>query len=331
MNANQAMLEAHVKFEVDRLTGSGLAQTITQEVPAFFDWLDTTSLADLITPKAAAKLFLSTTETIELTPDAAEMLATVVRGVHVAAMKDKSKLRDVVSHESFEQVAGSVAQMAELRAAVTAQITTNEVYASLISHVLYQGIKNYLQAENVIARKVPGASTLMRMSQNAINSAAPKLEQAVDRQLTAFVNSNIQDSIRDSKSYLDKVLDDELIRTVVAEVWESNADSTIAEFAALVPPDSVDDFVAAGNTAWIHLRQTKLFATLVQKAVTTLFAEYGDRPLGELAAQAGIGRDHVADLLTQVLTPVLGKAAADGYLETRIRQHFAAFYDSYSA
>ncbi len=116
-----------------------------------------------------------------------------------------------------------------LRKAATTQIATSEVYSRLLSHVIYQGIKNYLQSENTITRKVPGASTLMRIGQNAINTAAPKLEKTIDRQLTAFVNANIQDSIRESKRYLDKVLDQELMVEVADEVWDTNAKSTVAD------------------------------------------------------------------------------------------------------
>lgn len=331
MNANQEMFDAHVRFELERLSGEGLATTIAAQVAETFGWLDTVTLNDLSTPKTVTKIFLTYAATVELTPETAELVSGVVRGVHAAALTNKSRLRDVISEDSFEQVARSVARMDELRAAVTTQITTNEVYASLISHVLYQGIKNYLQSENVIARKVPGASTLMRMGQNAINSAAPKLEQAVDRQLTAFVNSNIQDSIRDSKTYLDRVLDDELILAVAQEVWESNADSTIAELVELVPTDAVDDFLAAGNVAWVHLRGTKLFKEFAQKAITALFEQYGDRPLGELASQAGFGVPDVTSLVTDMLTPIADRAAVDGFLEERIRTYLAAFYDSYSA
>jgi len=331
MNANQEMLDAHVRFELDRLSGEGLAATIAAQVTATFGWLDTVTLNDLSTPKAVTKILLAHTGTVELTPETAELVAGIIGSIHAAALGNTSRLRDVISEESFEQVAGSVARMDELRAAVTTQITTNEVYASLISHVLYQGIKNYLQAENVIARKVPGASTLMRMGQSAINTAAPKLEQAVDRQLTAFVNSNIQDSIRDSKTYLDRVLDDELILAVAQEVWESNANSTIAELAELVPTDAVEDFLAAGNIAWVHLRKTKLFKEFAQTAITAVFDQYGDRPLGDLAAEAGFDPAGVTLLITDVLTPIVDRAATDGFLEERIRTHLAAFYDSYSA
>ncbi len=221
--------------------------------------------------------------------------------------------------------------MSDLRAAITEQITTNEVYASLIAHVLYQGIKNYLQSENVIAKRVPGASALMKMGQNAISTAAPKLEQAVDRQLTAFVNSNISDSIRDSKHYLDKVLDDELIAAVAGEVWDSNAKTSISEFVALVPADAVDEFISAGATAWEHLRETKLFASLAKSAIAGFFAEYGDEPVGSLLSRAGISAEVITPLAIEIATPVAQKALDDGYLEERIRAHLAAFYDQYSA
>jgi hypothetical protein len=81
----------------------------------------------------------------------------------------------------------------------------------------------------------------------------------------------------------------------------------------------------------VHLRTTELFGDVTQKAIAALFAEYGDQPVGELLGHVGFGPAVGTSLGTDVLTPIFDKAAADGYLEERIRLRLAAFYDSYSA
>jgi delta 1-pyrroline-5-carboxylate dehydrogenase len=58
--------------------------------------------------------------------------------------------------------------------------------------------------ENVIARKVPGASSLVRLGKRGLNAAVPQLEAGVDRQLKTFVQANVSDTLKDSRRYLDR-------------------------------------------------------------------------------------------------------------------------------
>ncbi len=44
-----AMLDAHVRHELNRWTGHGISQTLTEEVAALFDWLKSVRLDDVIT------------------------------------------------------------------------------------------------------------------------------------------------------------------------------------------------------------------------------------------------------------------------------------------
>lgn len=73
----------------------------------------------------------------------------------------------------------------------------------------------------------------------------------MDRQLTAFVNSNISDTIRDSRAFLEQALDDTVLAAVADEVWQSNAEVTIADAVRLVRlrrwPNS---FGPAGRPSW---------------------------------------------------------------------------------
>ena len=48
MTEYDEMLDAHVRFEVDRLTGEGLEESVRTEVEALFGWLDQVTLDDLV-------------------------------------------------------------------------------------------------------------------------------------------------------------------------------------------------------------------------------------------------------------------------------------------
>lgn len=327
----EAMLAAHVRFELNRWTEDGFKQTVREEVEAAFAWLDSIRLDDVL---SAAEIGDWVQSYVVDGPASDEMVAVAVRtarSAHTAALRDETLLGDLLPAECYDQLARTVIGMEELREVLTAQITTSEVYSRLISHVLYQGIKNYIQNENVIARKVPGASALMRMGQNAISTAAPKLEQTIDRQLTAFVNANIADSIRESKRYLDKIVDAKLLKAVADELWDTNAKSSVADLAGLVPPAAIDEFAQAGRAAWLHVRATPAFTDLAAQVVGDFLDEHGRESIAALLGEAGLSPATVCGLLTDLGSPFVAKAVEDGYLQARIRARLEPFYASYFA
>ena len=190
-------------------------------------------------------------------------------------------------------------------------------------------LKNYLQTENVIAKRVPGAAALMRFGQHAVNSAAPKLEQSVDRQLTSFVNANISDTIHESRQFLETSLDDEVMSSVAEEIWQSNCDSTVGEWAGRISPESMSALVRASWAMIASVRESPLVAEATAQTVSDLFEAHGETKVMELLEEAGVGRDQLVAWSTAVITPAFARAVEDGFAEARIRARLAPFYAEY--
>lgn len=304
------MLEAHVAFEVAAWTDS-LTQTLGNQTDAVFDWLDTVSMGSVFSEADLDVLI----ETLPV-PD----LSTSVLAAHTAALEDGTTVGELVRREDYDRVAQAVAGMTDLQEAVVDQITTSEVYADLISHVLYHGIRNYVMTESPIAR-VPGASSLMRFGQNAFDSAAPRLSKGIEKQLTAFVSANLQDTLRESRQYLTSVVDEQAMSEVADDVYSRNADSTVSETAALIPADSLAELLAVAQDGWAYLITTPSFRDLLQAVLEANAA----RPVGELLAEAGI----TSDAVVAQVRPWILRAADDGLLEEQIRERLTAFYSSY--
>lgn len=323
------ILDAHVKFELARWTGDARNEQIADEVDAAFTWLSTVRLNQLFTSAELAETATKYSQQYDVTDELLAMIGAAARSAYMVASKDQTRIKDVVPVDSYRGLASAVIDMQDLREEITRQITTSEVYSKLMGHVVYQGIKNYLQAENVFARKLPGASALMKMGQSAINSAAPKLEQAVDKQLAAFVNANIQDNIRESKQYMDKVLDERALKAVAAELWDKNADLTFAELTSLIPVDVIDEVNAAGRQSWLHVRAQEFFSAVVGRVIDDFLKENGKRKVTDILADAGITKEFATDIAIDIAGPIIDKAVADGFLEARIRARLEPFYTDY--
>ena len=169
----------------------------------------------------------------------------------------------------------------------------------------------------------------MRFGQHAVNSAAPKLEQSVDRQLTSFVNANISDTIHESRQFLETSLDDEVMSSVAEEIWQSNCDSTVGEWAGRISPESMSALVRASWAMIASVRESPLVAEATAQTVSDLFEAHGETKVMELLEEAGVGRDQLVAWSTAVITPAFARAVEDGFAEARIRARLAPFYAEY--
>ena len=304
------MLDAHVAFEVAAWTDS-LIDTLGTQAATVFAWLDSVSVGSVFSDSDLDAV-ISALPVPDLTPS--------VLAAHAAALHDETPFDDLVRREDYDRVAQAIAAMTDLQESLVEQVTSSEVYADLISHVLFHGIRNYVMTESPIAR-VPGASSLMRMGQSAFDTAVPRLSKGIERQLTAFVSANLQDSLRESRQYLSTVVDEEAMGEIADEIWANNSDSPVSEAAALIPEETLTTTLAAAQDAWAHLLTTPSFRYLLQSVLDA----NASRPVGELLAEAGI----TPEILVSQARPWILRAADDGLVEELIRERLTAFYTTY--
>ena len=325
----QAMLDAHVQFELQRLQGEHLRVLLEEEVAALYGWLGATRLDHLV---SAAQLLGWARQALVEAPISAATVASLTESAHVAfefLQEDPTPMEKLVPRPIFDRViAGAVGQDA-LRREVTHQVVNSSVYTMLISNVLYHGIKGFVLTENGFAQKIPGASSLLRFGQNALSAASPQAEKQIDSQLIRFIHDNIQETIRESENFLNGKLDSEEMRKVADEVWATNAPSPVSQFAGHVDAGSMDASVAIAVDFWRHFRATPFFLELVEQIVHNLMLQHGKKPVGALLAEIGLTQEAVVQQLYPLAAGFAEKAASDGYLEERIRHRLGAFYASF--
>jgi hypothetical protein len=307
---DEDMLEAHIAFEVAAWTES-LTETLSAQTNVVFEWLDGVTLGSVFSEADLDALI----DAIVI-PD----VSASVMAMRWWALNDQTPIDELMDREDYDRAARAVASLSDLQEEVVEQVTTSKVYGNLISHVLFNGIRNYVMTESPIAR-VPGASSLMRMGQNAFDTAAPRLSKGIERQLTAFVAANLQDSLRDSRTYLTTVVDEQAMTDIADEAWERNAGSTLAEIAGLIGEDALTELLAIGQDVIAYLVATPTF----RGALQTVLDESSGRTVGELLAEAGI----TADMIIAMVRPWILRAADDGLLEQFVRERLTAFYSTY--
>jgi hypothetical protein len=322
----QQLLAAHVRFELARWSGDELERSIRDEVTAWFAWLEGVTASEICGPEEVADAAIRGAALVL----SDEGLRTTVIGDVVAAARDglaeDLAVADLLDEEAYGRLTDSVVAMTALRDEVIEQVTASPAYANLLGHVLYHGLKAFVLTENVVARRVPGASSLVRFGQSAVRSAAPGLERGIDRQLTAFVNAQIADSIKDSRRYLDEAMDPSMLQGIAADLWEANADRPLADGLELVPEAAAVAGVTVLVDSLVQAMDDGRGDVVALALADRWFDRNGDRPLGQVLAHAGITVAAVLPELLAAARPVMDVALSTGYLEERIRARLAPFY-----
>ncbi len=321
------MLEAHVQFELQCWAPDRAEETLSTELYALIAWLDQIPLGDLIDGQTVVSSIQELVLSRPIGPELQqEILATVVAGQQAAAA-ETATIGEILPEAEFDEIARAAVGMRDLQEAVITQITSSEVYAKLISHVLYEGLKGYLTEENPVSKRVPGASSIMKLGQSAIGNAAPGLSQGIDKQLMGFVNSNISDAMRDSREYLVDALTEERLMETAGEIYHEAAEAELGEAAAQLSPEALKEILMAMFGAWEHLRTTDTVSRLVEVPIVDFFERWGNEPVGKVLIAAGIDADDLVSTISLAAATVIERAYQDGYLEERIRARLAPFYE----
>jgi hypothetical protein len=319
--------QSHVDYEVARWTGAQLAVSLEAEITAAFARLSDMPVANVLTVEVVDRL-LDIGLSITIRTEFAETVADGFSGVRRVASASGASTADLMDRADFENLVDVFIEMKQIQRVVIQQITESKAYSELISHVLYTGIKNYVLKESVVARRLPGASSLMRMGQHALSSAAPNMEKSIDRQLVGFVNANIQDSVRESRQYLETALDPELLRAVAAEFWDGNAGQPLSAAADLVSPDSMSAIAGSAADISAKLQKSAVFRELLTALARDFVAAHSDESVATLLGQVGVTESTVNAAVTRWIPAVAN--LTDDYVAARIEAELMGFYSQYA-
>jgi hypothetical protein len=324
---NEPMLEAHVDYAMAQLT-DGLERTVEAEAEALFAWFDTVTLSEIVDPEA---LSVGVARAIREVPrdELANGVAEALRHLRSALAGTPETVGDLISQADAVRWATELAAMREARDELLTQLTSSPAYSRLVAHVVYNGVKSYLLTENVLTKRIPGASSLVRLGQRGLGAAAPGLEQNVDRQLIAFVDANIADTVRESRRFIERMLDDATVAQSAAHGWAAVADRPVAAFADVLADADVETLAELAWAQWTSLRATPLVEQVATGVVHGYVESHAEDTVGALLADTGITASWVSDWLTPLVAAVLEKPAVRAYAEQRVRNQLAGFYATY--
>lgn len=324
--AIRPLLEAHVQHEMARYGARRLRQTIRDEVSMLFAWLQRAPLGDLVTPDQVNALIARQVVERPLPRAIAEIAASMSRRVLEAPGNRRTSLADICPRASFDAAVAKLAGLEDARRELIHRLVTSTVYTQQISDALFTGIKDYLLTENILAQKIPGLASLIKLGKFAVNKTMQPLEAAVEKTVKAYIESNLGSTIRRSEQSINAYFDQNRISSLGNNVWSGVASRPISDYSGLLDGEDLDDLVALGLDFWLHFRKTPYFKEIYTDLVQAFFVQQGDRPLAAVLADYGLTEKIAVSELMQMLAPGIARARADGYLEQRIRAQLESFY-----
>lgn len=326
--AIRRLLEAHVQHELALFKARRLRQTIREEVAALMRWSRATRLGEVITPQQVLGLIARNVVERPLPGAIAELAPMLGRIVLASRHNAATRVSDICPRKTFDAVVARIGSLKEVRRGFIHRLVSSSVYTQQISDVLFTGIKEYLLTENILAQKVPGLASLIKLGKFAVNKTMRPLEAAVEKTVKAYIEGNLGNTIRRSEQSINDYFDEARIAGMGDALWGAVGARRVSEFMRILDGADLDDLVAIGLDFWRHFRKTPYFKAIYTDLVQAFFDRYGDSKISVLAADFGITESMVADELVHALGHGVDKALASGYLEQRIRAHLEDFYGS---
>lgn len=325
------LLEAHVQHQLALFKPKRLKQTVREEVAALFRWLQTAPLSEVISPEQVLGL-IARNVTERPLPLAVSLLAkTMSRLVLSSRHNTHTRVDEICQRRSFDAVVARIAGLKDARSGLIRRLVSSSVYTQQISEALFNGIKEYLLTENILAQKVPGLASLIKLGKFAVNKHMRPLEAAVEKTVKAYIEGNIGTTIRRSEQSINDYFDEARIAAMGDALWKAVGSRRISEFMRILDGDDLDDLVSIGLDFWLQFRKTPYFKAMYTDLVHAFFDRYAQTRVSLVAADFGVTEKLVADELVHGLTHGIDKALASGYLEQRIRTHLEGFYASAEA
>ncbi|MDX1495933.1 MAG: hypothetical protein R3352_00105 [Salinisphaeraceae bacterium] len=326
MSQTETVLEAHVAFELKQWRGKTLEKRIKEDIKAFWEWADDVRVDELSSAERVTDIAKRLVHDMPLPEDIAGIIGTIAKHLVNLPVNRETRVADVIDAELYEEGTELIIELRELREQAIRQGVNSPVYGTLVSEILYNGIRDYLTSDNAVTQKIPGVSSLLNKGAGAISKRIPDLEN----RLRSSVEKNLNRTIRQSEKFLLDMLTDERIRHISEELWEMIQHSHLS-VADVISNDDIDEIVAFGMKVWLHLRETDYLVETIREGIEHFFDEYGEYSVAALLDSIGVNKKLLQTEALTSVPPVIAVLDESGFLEATIRRRLEPFYNSKEA
>ena len=323
----QQLLDAQVRFHLDRLGGDQLAPTVTALAGSLLDAAGRHQIDDLVDRMAVRDIVSRSLATV---PSSAAVGAIVELAIQVVrdGPEETYPLGEVVDRDQLEVLLDEVLALSPVLERALERLTASPLVGTMASRFMGRVVAEVLQANKAVADKVPGLGSLMSFGTNA----ASKMVGAADKQLEGLIGDTVGKggtfAVRRLNRIIIETLRDPTTREAVLQVWDLLAEEQVGGLGERVTAEEVAGVVDAAHDLTISTLAHERVAQLADAVVETFFERFGAYTPTELLDELDLDRaDLVADLV-RIAPGVLAALETSGDLERLLREQLAPFYAS---
>ncbi|HEX4335291.1 MAG TPA: hypothetical protein VH062_05220 [Polyangiaceae bacterium] len=318
-----ALLDAHVHHELERLSGTSLTDGIRDTVPELFRWLEQVRLGDVATRERIVSVIQSYVIELKVSGGITELAGEMSNLVFSSEATATTRIDEVVSPGAYGQFADKIAALEAVQRQLFLHVAHSSAFRTLAARLIVRMV-----ADLVFRRVQDPENQWSVLASSLGEKLLPGLEQRVGAALTHWVESNAERLTRDGGRHLFEVLDPAWVRQMADEIWDELAPKAVGDASLVFTPQDLEDFVVLGYEFWLEFRKTRYFKAVSTAVVNRLFDKYEDESVRAVISDMGVTADMIAHELGAFLPPILEHALSTGFLEERVRAHLEPFYRS---
>lgn len=319
----QQLLDAQVRFHLERLDGDQFAATLRELADLLFEAAEKHQIADLVD---AAAIKTIVTRAIQQSPGTAGVAGIVDMAVEVASKgpDEPVQLGAVVQREQVEALVDAALALTPVLERALDRLTASPMVGTVASRFMGRVASEVLATNQAIADKIPGLGSITRLG----TSAATKVVGAADKQLEGLVGKGGTFAVKRLNRVLLDTISDPATREAVLQVWDLIAAEPLTGLDSHLTEEQISGVSDAGYELVVTTLKHDHARALAESLVDAFLEWFGGYTPTELLDQLDIRRADLVTDLERLAPRVLAAARESGDLERIVRSQLEPFYAS---
>ena len=182
--------------------------------------------------------------------------------------------------------------------------------------VLYNAIADFAGGENAFAKNVPVASSLLKMGQDFLGNI-PGMQAGIEKNLTAFIQSNLQNSLKQSEKLLNQELDSKTSKELTDEIWNFLGTKKISDLQQYANTNDLNQIFSIAKSEWEHIKTSPLLPQILETNLDVILTKYKGKKIGELINIFKIKKSDIIDSLVTISEAYINHPQIQKHLEKR--------------
>lgn len=324
---SDALLEAHIAFLVDQLTGSGFQPFVEEVLDAVLAQAATVKLETVISRKTIKDVARQYALEMEYGGGIPELVGDVARAIHAAPEHQQTQLGQLLSKRRYDELVEHLLSLRSVRERFLKGFVESAIYEQIASDLLYNGIRGYVASAEAPGF-IPGARSALKLGRAVVRRATANIEDVVEESIKHHIGRSIREVSQRTVQPLIDGEHDAAIRQGAAETWAQARMLRVGSLADELSATDLEELFVTLYECWKDLRKTKYLGALVDVGVDAFFDKYGAIDLAALLDDLSIDHQLMLGEAMRFGPPVLSELAQGGQLQAVLRTALQPFYQS---